>query len=414
MRVLLIDDDGTFRLLVAEMLAAARPGARVEHYDPAEKGRPARDFALGEFDLVLLDYRLGKEDGLEWLREFKARPDCPPVVMLTGEGSEDVVLRAIKLGADDYLPKRMLDRDELERIVAGTMTAKGLQDPDHTVRLDSSALAGGNAQAGLRIEGYRVVRAIGEGAVSRVYLVASEAGGLPIVAKVLREELVHDSDFLARFLREYQIFGRIRSRHVARIYSYGFSDQSAYILMEHLGGGDVRSYFTDRYVDQAKILSIFRQALTALRDIHAAGVVHRDLKPHNIMFREDGSLAIVDFGIARIIGEPGITQQGTLLGTPAYMSPEMIASRPVDARSDLYSAGAMLYRMLAKAAPFDGMTPGEVMQQHLHAEPPPLPRAQDEFQPLVDALLAKDPDRRPPSAQAALALIDELFFTRGN
>jgi CheY-like chemotaxis protein len=411
MRVLAIDDDESYRLLVAEMMRLAVPDAEVEAYDPA-RGFPGKDLDLGAFDLVLLDYRLGAENGLEWLRRFKQHEHCPAVVMLTGEGSESVVVQAIKAGADDYLPKEQLDRDQLKRIVADAMTAKGLQSKDETVQLDSQAIASGNPQTGVRIEGYRLVRDLGEGAVSRVYLVAPEAGGAPIAAKVLREELIHDSDFLTRFLREYEIFGRIRSRHVGRIFSYGFSDNSAYILMEYIGGGDVRTYFAENYVNQGKTLSIFRQLLAALSDVHAAGVVHRDLKPHNVMFRDDGSLAMVDFGIARIVGEPSITQQGTLLGTPNYMSPEMVAGKPVDARSDLYSAGVLLYQILAKKPPFEADTPGELMQRHLHDAPPPLPRAQDEFQPLIDALLAKDPERRPASAGAALALIEELYFRR--
>ncbi len=411
MRVLAIDDDESYRLLVAEMMQLAVPDAHVDTYDPVA-GFPGKDFDLGAYDLVLLDYRLGAENGLDWLKRFKQHEHCPAVVMLTGEGSESVVVQSIKAGADDYLPKERLDRDELRRIVADAVTAKGLQSNDETVQLDTQAIASGDAQAGLKIEGYRWVRDLGEGAVSRVYLVAPASGGTPIAAKVLREELIHDSDFLTRFLREYEIFGRIRSRHVGRIFSYGFSDNSAYILMEYIGGGDVRTYFAENYVNQGKTLSIFRQLLTALSDVHAAGVVHRDLKPHNVMFREDGSLAMVDFGIARVVGEPGITQQGTLLGTPNYMSPEMIAGKPVDARSDLYSAGVLLYQILAKRPPFEADTPGELMQKHLHDTPPPLPRAQDEFQPLIDALLAKNPDQRPASAGAALALIEELYFRR--
>jgi serine/threonine protein kinase len=179
--------------------------------------------------------------------------------------------------------------------------------------------------------------------------------------------------------------------------------------MEYLSGGDVRAYFTGNYVDQVRILRIFRQVLTALKDIHAAGVIHRDLKPHNVMFREDQSLAMVDFGIAKVVDMPGITQQGTLLGTPIYMSPEVIRGQPADPRSDLYSAGVMLYQMIAKAAPFSGAAAMDIIEQHLNAAPPPLPRAHDEFQPLVDALLKKDPDARPASAEGALKLIAELY-----
>ncbi|MDH4095130.1 MAG: response regulator, partial [Betaproteobacteria bacterium] len=135
MRVLAIDDDESYRLLIAEMLKLAVPQAQIDMYDPVAGGFPGADFDLGAYDLVLLDYRLGTENGLEWLRRFKAREHCPAVVMITGEGSESVVVQAIKAGADDYLPKERLDRDELRRIVQDAMTAKGLQSNDETVQL---------------------------------------------------------------------------------------------------------------------------------------------------------------------------------------------------------------------------------------------------------------------------------------
>ena len=409
MRVLVIDDDSAFRYLMAGMLAFACPEADVEHYDPAVNGRPSADFGLAAFDLVFLDYRLGGEDGLEWLRDFRTRPGCPPTVIMTGQGDEAVAVRAMKLGAADYLAKQRISGEVLARVVQEAMEARREQ-ADSTLNLDTPPVHEDGRDAQLRIEGYRVIREIGEGAASRVYLVAPEAGGESIIAKVLLEDLIQDQDSLARFLKEYQIVGRIKSPHVAKIFNYGFSDSSAYILMEYLPGGDVRDYFTSRVVDQGRILAIFRQVLMALGDIHAAGVVHRDLKPHNIMFRNDGSVALVDFGIAKILGEPGMTQQGTLLGTPAYMSPEAITGGVVNERSDLYSAGVMLYQMLAKTAPFQGNSTHEILQQHVSAPVPPLPRSQDDFQGLIDVLLAKDPNARPPSAEATLKFIDRLFY----
>src|SRR5688500_16559705 len=400
MKVLLIDRDAGFRQALSGIFSATWPGARIEHYDP-EGGRPGPGFALADFDLVLLDNRLGAEDGLDWLKDFTARPGCPPTVMLARQGSENVAVRAMKLAACDYLPKQLLTRQSLEQIVTQALGARA-----------QVAAAPAPSPAMPQIEGYRLVREVGAGAVSRVYLMQPEAGGEPVIAKVLYEHLVHDSDFLERFLREYQILGRIKSPYVGRVFGYGFSDNSAYLLMEYLSGGDVRAYFTGNYVDQVRILRIFRQVLTALQDIHAAGVIHRDLKPHNVMFREDQSLAMVDFGIAKVIGLPGITLEGTLLGTPIYMSPEVIRGRPADPRSDLYSAGVMLYQMIAKAPPFSGAAAIDIIEQHLNAAPPPLPRAHDEFQPLVDTLLAKDPDQRPASAEAALRLIEQLFYSR--
>ncbi|HEX2200345.1 MAG TPA: protein kinase [Burkholderiales bacterium] len=405
MRVLLIDRDESFRHEVTGIFASTWPGSSIEHYDPDVSGRPGPAFALSEFDLVILDNRLGAEDGLEWLRDFTARPGCPPTVMLAGQGSENVAVRAMKLGAYDYLPKQLLTKESLEQIVTQALGSRSAR-ADATQDLGRQpAAAGGLPQ----IEGYRLVREVGCGAVSRVYLMQPEAGGTPVIAKVLFEHLLHDSDFLERFLREYHILGRIRSPYVGKVFGYGFSDNSAYLLMEYLNGGDVRAYFTGNYVDQVRILRIFRQVLTALKDIHAAGVIHRDLKPHNVMFREDQSLAMVDFGIAKVADLPGITLEGTLLGTPIYMSPEVIRGRPADPRSDLYSAGVMLYQMIAKAAPFNGTAAMDIIEQHLNAAPPPLPRAHDEFQPLIDSLLAKDPDARPASAEAALKLIEELY-----
>lgn len=409
MRVLLIDDDVSFRGLMAGMLAFACPGTDVEQYDFGAKGRPGADFGLSAFDLVFLDYRLGKEDGLEWLREFKSRPGCPPTVIMTGEGSEVVAVRAMKLGAADYVSKQQISGDVIARIVQEARDARREQAAS-TVRMDVPPPDDAAPDGALRIDGYRVIREIGEGAVSHVYLVAPEAGGDPVVAKVLLQDLIQDGDCLARFLKEYQIVGRIKSPNVAKIFNYGFSDSSAYILMEYLSGGDVRDYFSSRMVDQGRILGIFRQVLMALADIHAAGVVHRDLKPHNIMFRSDGSVALVDFGIAKILGDPGMTQHGTILGTPTYISPEAVTGGVVSARSDLYSAGVMLYQMLAKTAPFQGNSAQEIMLQHVSAPVPPLPRSQDDFQDLIDVLLAKDPEARPASAEATLKFIDRLFY----
>ena len=406
MRVLLIDDDPASRHFIAAMIASSWPEAIVEHYDLEAKGRPGAEFPLATFDLVLLDYRLGQDDGLDWLQDFKLRPNCPPTVILTGEGNETVAVRAMKLGADNYLSKQQLSKNALAEVVQDAMHVR-MHQAGSTQQMDAPVV---RPNAEFHLSGYRLLGELGRGAASRVCLVVPEGGGEPLVAKVLLEELVQDHDFLARFLNEHKIAAMIKSDYVGKIFNYGFSDTSIYILMEYLRGGDLRRYFTDRHVSQGQILTIFRQVLMALRDIHAVGVVHRDLKPHNVMFRGDGSVALVDFGIAKIIDEPGITRQGTFLGSPTYTSPEMILGRPVDARSDLYSAGIMLYKMLTKNLPFQGNSAQEIARQHISAPVPPLPRSQDEFQPLIDGLLAKNPDARLASADAALKFINKVFY----
>ena len=157
MRVLLIDRDAAFRQEVTGIFASTWPAARIEHYDPAVSGRPGPGFALSKFDLVFLDNRLGAEDGLDWLRELKARPDCPPTVMLAGHGSENVAVRAMKLGAYDYLPKQLLTKESLEQIVSQALGSRS----DATLEMPNPSAAEP------RFEGYKVLREVGRGAVSR-------------------------------------------------------------------------------------------------------------------------------------------------------------------------------------------------------------------------------------------------------
>jgi serine/threonine protein kinase/CheY-like chemotaxis protein len=409
MKVLLIDDDDLFAEIAAGMLVAIRPDIEVEYLNPLIKGRPGADFPLSQFAFILLDYQLGVGNGLDWLREFKVRAGCPPVIMLTGQGDENLAVAAIKAGADDYQPKMSISPAVLERVVSEALVSRALSR-DQTVRLDKAEIERGDPLAGVRIEGYRVTRELARGTTGRVFLVAPEAGGPSIVAKVLFAELMHEQDFLARFLREYRIVGSIRSPYVGRIFDYGSSNSTAYILMEYLAGGDLRSYFSERQVNQGRILTIFRQVMVALRDIHAAGVVHRDLKPQNIMFRHDRSVAVVDFGIAKKMGAPDSTGEGEILGTPNFLSPEAIRGGPVDGRTDLYSAGAMLYQLVAKSPPFRGDTAAQVLQAHLDAPVPRLPRSMEEFQPLIDLLLQKDPADRAASAGDVVEFIDRHYY----
>ena len=198
MRVLLIDDDPAFRQLLAELVMVCSPGAAVEHYDPVARGKPGTDFGLTEFDLILLDYRLGEDDGLDWLRDFKSKPDCPQTVILTGEGNESVAARAMKLGADNYLAKQRLSKDALADVIKEATPANA-PDAASTLQLDAPGAvapsAGGTLQldvpaavepsADLGLNGYRMLSEIGKGAGSRVFLVAPEDGGEQLVVWVI-------------------------------------------------------------------------------------------------------------------------------------------------------------------------------------------------------------------------------------
>ncbi|MSP97327.1 MAG: serine/threonine protein kinase [Betaproteobacteria bacterium] len=148
----------------------------------------------------------------------------------------------------------------------------------------------------------------------------------------------------------------------------------------------------------------------ALGDIHATGVLHRDLKPQNLMFRGDGSLAIVDFGIAKHIDAIDRTGHGEILGTPRYMSPEQVQGRALDLRTDIYSAGVLLYQMLSGEHLFSGATAVEVALHHLNTTPPALPAGLEIYQWLLDKLVEKDRDARFRNADEVLGFLSRKFY----
>jgi eukaryotic-like serine/threonine-protein kinase len=406
MRILVIDDDADLCTLLAHYVHKQWPDAAVEIYDPLEKPMPDASFPLGNFDVMILDYMLGRGDGLEWLAEFKKRADCPKVLFLTGAGNEVTAVRAMKAGADDYQRKQELTRERLVRSLREltTDTVEKTLNPDLAARLEGQNLGGR-----VKIPGIRVLHLIGEGGMSRVYLASRERDDEPLVVKILRSEVTADTRALARFMEEYSLVERIRSRHVARVFSHGSSEGHAYLVMEFFDGGDLMKRLGGKALAPAECLRLFRELMTALGDIHEKGILHRDLKPQNLMFRNDGSLAIVDFGIAKHVDAADMTGQGEVLGTPRYMSPEQVQGKALDMRTDIYSAGVLLYQMLTGKHLFDGSSAVEVALHHLNTPAPALPDALAPYQRLLDKLIEKDRDARFRNADEVLGFLARKF-----
>jgi serine/threonine-protein kinase PpkA len=350
---------------------------------------------------------LGRGDGLEWLQEFKKRADCPPVMFLTGAGNEVIAVRAMKLGADDYQRKQELTREKLIASVRD-LTRGALEKtmpPDAMARQVGQELG-----ARIQIPGIKVLRLIGEGGMSRVYLASREGDDEPLVVKILRSEVTGDKKALERFIEEYNLVERIRSRHVARIHGHGVSGEHAYLVMEFFDGGDLNKRLGGRPLPPEEALQIFRELMFALGDIHEQGVLHRDLKPQNLMFRSDGSLAILDFGIAKHIDAIDRTGHGEILGTPRYMSPEQVRGSVLDLRTDIYSAGVLLFQMLTGTHLFDGETAVEVALHHLNTQPPDLPEHLATYQRLMDKLIEKDRDARFRNADEVIGFLSRKFY----
>jgi eukaryotic-like serine/threonine-protein kinase len=406
-RILIIDDDDDLRTLLAHHIREQWPTAEIEQFDPLENEIPAADYPLGSFDVMILDYMLGRGDGLQWLQQFKQRADCPKILFLTGAGNEIIAVRAMKAGADDYQRKQELTRERLITSIRD-LTANSVErtlTPELAVRMEGQSLG-----ARLKIPGIRVLHMIGEGGASRVYLASRERDDEPLVVKILRPEITADRVGLARFMEEYSLVERIQSRHVARIFGHGISEDHAYLVMEFFSGGDLNKRLDGRALAPEEALKLFRELMFALGDIHEKGVLHRDLKPQNLMFRQDGSLAILDFGIAKHVDGVDRTGHGEILGTPRYMSPEQVQGRALDLRTDIYSAGVLLYQMLTGQHLFDGETAVEVALHHLNTQPPQLPDQFTRYQRLMDKLIEKDRDARFRNADEVIGFLSRTFY----
>jgi len=402
MRVLIIDDDPDLRSLLGHYIRQRWQDASVDEWDPLERDVPGADFPLGSYQALILDYMLGRGDGLEWLAKLKQRSDCPKVLFLTGAGNESIAVRAMKAGADDYQRKQELTRERLLTSLHEMTAAAGERtvSSELAARMESHSLG-----AKVRIPGIKVLRLIGEGGMARVYLASREGDDVPLVVKILRREVLKNRTALQRFMEEYALVERIQSRHVARIYDHGQSEEHAYLVMEFFEGGDLMKRLAGRALDPAEALRVFRELMFALGDIHEKGILHRDLKPQNLMFREDGTLAILDFGIAKHIDAIDRTKEGEVLGTPRYMSPEQVQGRALDLRTDIYSAGVLLYQMLTGQHLFEGETAVEVALHHLNTPPPALPEDLQLYQRLLDKLLEKDREARFRNADEVIGFL---------
>jgi hypothetical protein len=264
----------------------------------------------------------------------------------------------------------------------------------------------------VNIPGYRIIRQLGSGGMSTVWLAEREKDGMELVLKVLAKNLVKNKVQLQRFMREYRLIANINSKNVVRIYDQGTVGNLAYIAMEYFPGGDLRQRLGDP-LSPGRALKLLWGIARALHSIHARGIVHRDLKPANIMYRADGSPALVDFGVSRRgsvkHGTSDLTLTGELLGTPLYMSPEQGRGGRATPQSDLYSLGVIFYEMLAGEYPFTDKSLMVIIHRHAVDPIPRLPKALANYQEMLDTLLAKDPKDRFKSARGLLHYIKQRW-----
>jgi serine/threonine-protein kinase len=250
---------------------------------------------------------------------------------------------------------------------------------------------------------YRILRKLGTGGMANVYLAEDEVLGRRVAIKILNDRHAGDDQFVERFRREAKNAASLSHPNIVSIYDRGEAEGTYYIAMEYLDGRSLKELIVARGPAPIHLaVDYARQILAAIRFAHRHGIVHRDIKPHNVLVDGEGRLKVTDFGIARA-GASQMTEAGSIIGTAQYLSPEQAKGAPVDQTSDLYSVGVVLYELLTGVVPFSGDTPVEIAMKHLSTvpEPPSAKRADvpRDLDLVVMRALAKDPSERYQSAE---------------
>ena len=236
--------------------------------------------------------------------------------------------------------------------------------------------------------------------------------GRHVALKVLPPELGRNPQFITRFEREVRAAAGLNHHGIVTVFEVGEHEGLHYYSMRLLSGGDLRSKINGP-MPEVEALAIMREVSDAFAHAHARGFVHRDVKPENIIFDDQGFPILTDFGIAKAMhGDTKVTATGVSIGTPRYISPEQARGHRIDARADIYALGVILYEMLTGNPPYDADESLAVIFKHVTEPVPKLPDELLHLQALIDTLMAKEPDERPDSAEAVIALIDQHLSTK--
>ena len=434
-RLIIVDKDAKYGEWLRNHLGVIYSDATVRVMSPDQFDVARETLTYDECDLVLLTATFGEHpedaraEGINLLRSFRARTNFPAVLTLAEEGNELTAVRALQLGAVDYLPKRLLTPERL-----GTAVRLALRRIERRIARRHAKLAqsGEHVPTAAEIEpapdevlsdapedpvpadlvpGYVIRSLIGESEKARVYLAVSDALGREIALKV---SSVESDEAGGRHLlaREYEAVSGIRHPAVVELHDYGVHSGREFLAMEYFPRGDLKARMQIG-ITEREALRYVEHIAHALRIVHHAGILHRDLKPPNVMLRENDDVALIDFGLARNLeGGLSSTRTGVLRGSPYYMSPEQALGEELDARTDLYSLGIIFYEMLTGRKPFAGNSAIEVLQQHVNAPLPKLPERHFQHQTLIDRMLAKSREQRFGSAEEVIEAIGTARETR--
>ncbi len=389
---MIVDGQADFRSLLSHHITTHWSDAIISSYDPVAAGQLPAEFSGAGNDIILLGNQIGERDSLDALQQFVGRLGFPPVIFFGAEAEKS---RALKLGAELFFPRDAIRHNAL---------VVGMSDilKSHRASANTGSLFVGDDRAGIHplIRGYTMIRKLSASSHSAVYLARKDSSAQQIVLKVLRQvpDVADSIGAFDRFLQEYELIADIDHPNIVRIYDLGVGDDHAHIAMEYLDAGDLKQRIAEG-IRERDAVRYLQQIASALAEVHNVGILHRDLKPGNIMLRSDDTIALIDFGLAkrmRIAME--ITGSGEIFGTPYYMSPEQGHGNGIDPRSDVYSLGIIFYEMLTGEKPYRGDSAMGIIYRHAQAPVPLLPASLSRYQALLNMMLAKRPEHRLGSA----------------
>jgi tRNA A-37 threonylcarbamoyl transferase component Bud32 len=333
-------------------------------------------------------------------RLHEQAPNLPIFVFARG-GNERAAARAMKLGASDYWP--------IHSVIIGELCSamQPIIDPPATLGTPSHA---GDRWRQPEVAGYSLLKKIAHSSAASVYLAKNEEFAHPVALKVqpLKGQTVVSAADRERFTKECEILSKLNHRSIANVLDFGVTDDYLFLALEYFPCGSLRDRLKNP-VSEADAVNYAHQIGEALQIVHAARIVHRDLKPSNLMLTDENRLVLIDFGSARTqLLATDLARSDDCTGTPYYVCPEQVEDREPDARGDLYSLGVVMFEMLAGGLPFTGTNLAAILAAHRTAPVPRLPEAAKNYQPIIDRLLAKDPQDRFASAAQFLDALDAM------
>lgn len=376
-------------------------------------------------DLVLLDIMMPGMTGTEVLRRLRQTysPQQLPIIMATAKAKSEDMVEALELGANDYVTKPIDFTVALARIRSALRSKKAAPpatspDPHKHVVTGPETI-----QRGLLLGGkFELEQEIGSGNFGVVWRAQHRDLGVPVAIKIINaaEQSKNSAD---RFRVEANSTSRLRHPNAVQVMDFGVSPGGlTFLVMELLEGRTLQDELAmTGPMELVRCAEIAKSICSVLIDAHAIGLIHRDIKPANIFLSRTGTrerVKVVDFGIAKLVGDPearqDLTQEGSIVGSPTYMSPERLMNRDTDGSADVYSLGVVLYEMVAGRPPYQSPEPLSLAMMHINDEPPALrehrkvPAALEQ---LVMATLDKEPGRRP-TAEAVMARLDQALVER--